>query len=83
VQDDLRAVLGLDDDVRLGQAALEVAALVAARVSVKLLALDRVVGSSQRLELLPLDSISSSAARACRRVRRDRRDGGADVAGSS
>jgi hypothetical protein len=55
VEDGLRAVLGLDDHVRVGQAALEVAALVAPRLLDELAASDRLVRVEQRLELLPLD----------------------------
>ena len=51
----LRAVLGLDDGIRLGEAALEVAALVAPRLGEQRAARDRLGGVEERLELLPLD----------------------------
>ena len=51
----LRRVLGLDDGVRLGEPALVVAALVAARLLEQRAARDRLVGVEQRLEHLPLD----------------------------
>ena len=51
----LRRVLGLDDGVRLGEALLVVAALVAARLLQQRAARDRLVGVEQRLQLLPLD----------------------------
>jgi hypothetical protein len=55
VENGRSAVLGLDDHVRLGQPAVEVAALVAARLVDELLARDRFVGVEQRLQLFPLD----------------------------
>ena len=51
----LGRVLGLDDGLRLGEAPLVVATLVAARLLDQRAALDRLVGVEQRLELLPLD----------------------------
>ena len=51
----LRRVLGLDDCVRLGEAQLVVAALVAARLLQQRAARDRLVGVEQRLQLFPLD----------------------------
>ena len=55
VEDGLCAVLGLDDDVGLGEAALDVAALVAARLLEGLPCGDGVVGVEVRAELLPFD----------------------------
>ncbi len=55
VEDGLRAVRGLDDDVRLGERLLDVAALVGARLGREQLALDGLVRVEHDLELLPLD----------------------------
>jgi len=57
VEHGLRAVLGLDDDVRLAEAGVDVAPLVAARLVEERLAFDSLLGVEQRL--------SRSAARAC------------------
>ena len=75
VQDALRAVLGLDHGVRLGDAALDVAALVIARVGDEGLLRERLLGVEQRLEHLPLDvNRLDCGARLRDRVCRDRRD---------
>ena len=55
VEDGLRAVGALDDDVRAGQRLLDVAALVVAWLGRKELAPDGVVGIEHDLQLLPLD----------------------------
>ena len=55
MEDGLRAVRRLDDDVRLCEAALDVAALVRARVGVSCSLRDRLLGIEQRLEHLVLD----------------------------
>ena len=82
VQHDLRAVLGLDDDVGLGQPALEVAALVAARLVQELLALDGLVRVEERLQHLPVDLDQLDRGPRLRvRVRRDGGDRRAHVAG--
>jgi hypothetical protein len=74
VEDGRRAVLRLDEHVRLGQPALEVAALVATGLLDELLARDRLLRVEQRFELLPLDLDQlQRLARLPRRVRRDRR----------
>ena len=51
----LRRVVGLDDRVGLGEPALVVAALVAARLGDERAARDGLLGVEQRLELLPVD----------------------------
>ena len=82
VEERLRPVLGLDDHVRLGQSALEVAALVAAGLLDQLAARDRLVRVEQRLELLPLDLDQPHGLASLRqRVRRDRSHGVTRVAG--
>ena len=55
VQDGLRPVLGLDHDVGLGEAALDVAAVVALGLVDQRASPDRLVGVEQGLEHLPLD----------------------------
>ena len=75
MEDGLRPVLGLDDDVRLGQCAVDVAALVAARFSDELALLRGLVGVEQRLADIPLDVDQRvGRPRLPDRVRRDRRD---------
>jgi hypothetical protein len=76
VEDDLRAVLGLDDHVRLGPPALGVAALVAALLPADQLASrDRLVGIEHRREHLPLDLDQlEGRARLAEGVGRDRCD---------
>ena len=70
VQDDRRSICPFDDDVRLGERALEVAALVARRRRREQLARDRFLGIEDDLELLPLDRRRRRAppapARTCR-----------------
>jgi hypothetical protein len=56
VQDDLRSVLGLDDDFRLRPSAVVVAAFVGVRPVVReRLASNRLVGVEQRSQDLPID----------------------------
>src|SRR5205085_5341380 len=55
VQDALRAVLSLDHDIGLGEATLDVAALVELWVAQERLSRERLVDVEQRLEHLPLD----------------------------
>ena len=82
VEDDLRAVLGLDEGVGIGDAPLEVTPLVVLHVRDERLAPDRLVGIEQRLEHLPLDAeLLQRGLRLAEGFRRDRRDGLADVAG--
>jgi hypothetical protein len=64
VEDGLGAVGRLDDGVGLGEAALDVAAGVRARVAVELLRPDRLLGVEHRLQQLVLDARRASAARA-------------------
>ena len=73
----LRAVLGLDDDIRLGECALDVAALAAPRLLVgEEPAPDGVVRIEHDLELLPLDlDRLDRRARLAEGVRRDGGDG--------
>jgi hypothetical protein len=54
VQNRLGAVLRLDDHVGLGEARVDVAPLVAARLVHERLAANGLLGVEQRLELLPL-----------------------------
>ena len=54
MEEGLRAVLGLDDGVRLGEAAVEVAPLVRPRILDQRAAAHRLLGVDERLELLPL-----------------------------
>ena len=77
VEDGLRAVLGLDDDVRLGERALDVAALAAPWLLVgEEPAPDGVVRIEHDLELLPLDlDRLDRRARLAEGVRRDGGDG--------
>ena len=63
MEDDLRAIGRPDDDVGLGQAPLEIAALAATR-AVERASGDGFVGVEQRLELLPLDR-DQAKCRAC------------------
>ena len=78
----LRRVDGLDDRVRLREAALEVAALVAAHVREKRASSHRLLGVDERLELLPLDVDQLHCSGSLReRLRRDRRDGASFVVG--
>ena len=81
VQDDRRAELAAADDVRLGEAALEVAALADARLREQRAARDRLVRVEQRLEHLELD-VDRRDAGACllERVGADGGDRGALVA---
>jgi hypothetical protein len=82
VEHDLRAVLGFDDSVALGDTALEVAALVRLDVGDERLLLDRLVGVEQRLERLPLDiQRGQSGLGLPERLRRHSRNRLADVAG--
>ena len=78
----LRPVLGLDDDVGFGEAAVEVTSLVPAWVGREVLAPHGLVGVEERLERLPfdVDQIERGAC-LCRRVGGDRGDGGTVVAG--
>ncbi len=76
VEDGLRAVQTLDDDVRLGESPLDVAALATPRLLGEELAPDGVLGVEHDLELLPLDlDRLDRRARLGERVGRDRRDG--------
>jgi hypothetical protein len=82
VQHGLRSVLALDDHVRLGEAGLDVAAVVAPRVRDERLAPDRLLGIEQRVELLPLDLDRRQRLASPREaVGRDRRDRRTVVAG--
>ena len=53
VEDALRPVLGLDDDVRVGKSLLDVAAPVVPRVGDERLLLQRLLGVEQRLQHFP------------------------------
>src|SRR4029079_17194196 len=55
VQDGLRAVFGLDEHVRLREASVDGAALVAAWLVHERLLPDGLLGVEQRLELFPFD----------------------------
>ena len=75
VQHRLRAVGRLDDDIRLGEPAFEVAALVAARLVDQRAAGDRLVGIEQRFQHLPLDvDQGERLARLAEAVGADRRN---------
>ena len=75
VEDALGAVLGLDYGVGLGQAALDIAALVVARVDDEGFLGERLLGVEQRLEHFPFDvDRLDRGARLGDRVGGDRRD---------
>ena len=82
MEDGLRAVRRLDDDVGLRERLLDVAALVVRAASRgELLAADRLVGVEHDLELLPLDvDRVDRGLRLAERVGGDRGDGRAGVA---
>ncbi len=72
----LRPVLGLDDDVGLGEAALDVAALGHPGVADERVARHGLVGIEERLEDVPLDGDQlQRRLRLVERVRGDRGDG--------
>ena len=77
MQHRLRAVLRLDDDVRLGEARLEITALVPARLVVSL----RMLGIERRLDDVPLDvDEGERTLRLAEGVGGDRRDGSPVIA---
>jgi hypothetical protein len=79
VEDRLRAVGGVDHDVRLGESPVEVAALLSPRLFGEEPALDRLLRIEDELELLPLDlDRVQSGPRLSERVGRDRRHGRTD-----
>jgi hypothetical protein len=82
VEDGLRPVLGLDDDVRFREGAVHVTSLIAARLLEQLSAADRLVRVEQRFADLPLDvDLRHGRAGLGERVCGDGRDGHALVAG--
>ena len=75
VQDALRTVRRLDDNVSLREAALDVPTVVQARLGEQRFFAHRLLGIEHRLELLELDvDQSERRTRLCERVRGNRRD---------
>jgi hypothetical protein len=82
VEEARRAVLGLDDHVRLGQPALDVAARERPRLAVERSAPDRLLRVDERVELLPFDlDQRERLVRLLGRLGRERRHRRAVVAG--